>query len=325
LALHMKETMTNQASGSPVIVLLGPTACGKTEVAIDLAQRFAGEIISADSRQVYRYMDIGTAKPTAEQRALVPHHLIDVVDPDQDYNVAMFHAEQREATEAILARGKVPFLVGGSGLYLAAAMGELQLPLVGPDGDFRAAMQKEAEEAGPEALHRRLAQVDPVAAARLHPNDLLRVIRALEVHHLTGLPLSAFPRTPKDERAASFRFLRIGLTAPRDVLYERRNRRVDRMMELGLLDEVKGLLASGYHLGLKSMNSLGYRELGAYLEGRVSLDEAVETFKRSTRRFAKRQMTWFRKTPDVRWFDVTVSSFMQQITRNMDSSVPGSC
>lgn len=299
------------------MVLLGPTATGKSQLAVEMALRFKGEIVSADSRQVYRYMDIGTAKPTPQQRALVPHHLLDVVDPDEDYNVARYKEEATKAIEAILARGKLPFLVGGSGLYLAAVMGELDLPIVGPDAQLRASLEREAEQGGGELLHQRLAVVDPEAAVRLHPHDLHRVIRALEVHHLTGLPLSAFSRKEGGPREPRFRFLRIGLTAPREVLYQRIDRRVEQMMKQGLSEEVKGLLARGYHLGLKSMDSLGYRELGAHLDGRITLDEAVETFKRNTRRFAKRQLTWFRRTPEVHWFDITEKSFDKAVERKI--------
>jgi tRNA dimethylallyltransferase len=305
-----------------VVVILGPTATGKSELAVELALRFGGEIVSADSRQVYRHMDIGTAKPTLEQQALVPHHLIDVVDPDEDYDVARYQREALEAIKAVPARGKLPFLVGGSGLYLAAAMGELDLPIVGADAELRRRLEKEAAEQGGEALHQRLAEVDPETAARLHPNDLQRVIRALEVHYLTGLPLSAFRREKGAARhcePSPVRFLRIGLTAPREALYRRIEQRVEKMMAQGFLDEVSALLARGYHLGLKSMDSLGYKELGAHLEGRMELDEAVETFKRNTRRFAKRQLTWFRKTPEVNWFDITADSFVPDIRQEIES------
>ena len=314
--------MTPAPDNALAVVILGPTATGKSQLAVEMTRRFDGEIVSADSRQVYQYMDIGTAKPTADQRAGVPHHLIDVVDPDEDYNVARYQREATQALEAILSRGRLPFLVGGSGLYLAAAMGELDLPIVGRDAQFRACLEKEAEERGREALHRRLAEVDPASAARLHPNDLVRVIRALEVHHLTGMPRSAFLRERGERRDAPFRFLRIGLTAPRQALYRRIDQRVEKMMEAGLLEEVSGLLARGYHLGLKSLDSLGYRELGAHLEGGTSLEEAVETLKRNTRRFAKRQLTWFRKTPGVKWFDITEPSFATAVAREIESSLP---
>jgi len=300
-----------------VISLLGPTATGKSSLAVDLALRFDGEIVSADSRQVYRCMDVGTAKPTPEQRAAVPHHLLDVVDPDEDYNVARYQADASAAIEDILSRRKMPFLVGGSGLYLAAVMGELDLPIVGPDENFRAQLEKEAREGGAEHLHRRLAEVDPAAAERIHPNNLRRVIRALEVHHFTGLPFSSFSRR---NAPTPFRFLKIGLTAPREVLYQRIDRRVEEMMKRGLLEEVSQLLARGYTPSLKSMESLGYRELCAHLNGEISLEEAVQTFKRNTRRFAKRQFTWFRKTPDVHWFDITAPSLAASISETIKSN-----
>lgn len=285
----------------PLVVICGPTASGKTALALDLAQRYDAEIVSADSRQVYRGMDIGTAKASAEERARVPHHLLDVVDPDQDFTVADFTRLAREAIAGIHGRGRLPLVVGGTGLYLQALAGGL-LAAPGEDEELRRKWLAREDAEGEGTLHRLLLEVDPPLAERLHPRDRLRIVRALEVFSLTGRRLSslqeehAFAETP-------YRLFRIGLAPARDVLYGVIDRRVEAMMAAGLLDEVRGLLSRGYDPGLKSMQTIGYRECLRHLQGELSLAEAVALIQRDTRRYAKRQFTWFNRDETINWVD----------------------
>ncbi len=283
-----------------VVVITGPTAVGKSGLALELAQLFNAEIISADSMQVYRQMDIGTAKPSKAARASVKHHLIDVVNPDEDYNVAMFTADAHAAVERIIADGKAVFIVGGTGLYIKSL---LQGLFAGPGHDFvvRQRLLKEALDNGAEALFERLKDVDPKAAASIHPNNLRRVIRALEVSEVSGRPITDFQHE-HGFGGEPFDDLRIALQSERDALYSAIDRRVDRMMEHGLADEARQLNAMGYAWDLKPMCGLGYKEMGEYLRSERPLDEAVELIKRNTRHYAKRQMTWFRKDASLKWF-----------------------
>jgi tRNA dimethylallyltransferase len=289
----------------PLVVIVGPTAVGKTRLALRLAQEFDGEIISADSRQVYRGMDIGTAKPTLEERARVPHHLIDVVAPDELFTLAQY---QELAYDAIadVARGKFPFLVGGTGQYVRAVVEGWGIPRVPPNEELRAELYRQVEIEGEEALHARLREVDPVAAERIDPRNVRRVVRALEVYLKTGQPISELQR----KKPPPYRILQLGLTMERQELYRRIDERVDRMIEKGLVEEVRGLVERGYGYDLPSMSGLGYQQIGMYLRGKVSLEEAVQLIKRHTRRFVRHQYNWFRLDDDVptklafRWFDV---------------------
>lgn len=284
----------------PLIVIVGPTAVGKTSIALRLAQDFAGEIVSADSRQIYRGMDIGTSKPTFEEMARVPHHLIDVVDPDEDYHVAQFQAAAYTAITAIHARSRVPFLVGGTGQYVYAVVEGWQIPPVPPQPDFRERLYAEAEEQSAEHLHRRLAEIDPEAAGRIHPNNVRRVIRALEVYEATGRPISHW----QQKHPPPYRILQIGLTMDRPALYHRIDTRVDQMIAAGLVDEVRNLLDRGYTFDLPAMSSLGYAEFQAYFEGQATLDEVVQAIKHATHRFVRHQYNWFSEdAPDIHWFD----------------------
>jgi tRNA dimethylallyltransferase len=282
-----------------VIVICGPTAVGKTMAAIGLARRLDAEIVSADSMQVYRFMDIGTAKPTVAERAAVPHHLIDIVDPDEPFDAARYAALARQRVYDLHRRGRPALVVGGTGLYVKALLHGL-FRADARDPDIRRRLRRDADALGGPALHARLAACDPQAAARLHPNDTLRIVRALEVIAVTGQPISqlqarhGFADAPLDA-------LKIGLTMERGALYERIDRRVDAMLAAGFEDEVRGLLARGYGPELKSMQSIGYSHLAALIAGRVSRDECVRTLKRDTRRYAKRQMTWFRADPAITW------------------------
>jgi tRNA dimethylallyltransferase len=284
-----------------LVVICGPTAVGKTGVGIAVAGALNGEVISADSMQVYRGMNIGTAKPTAVERAAVPHHLLDVVEPDEPFDAARFTRLARPLVRSLHAAGKVPVVVGGTGLYIKALLSGLFR--AGPvDPEVRRRLAAEMEAAGAPALHARLREVDPETAARLHPNDRVRILRALEVHASVGCPLSALQREHRF-RDAPFAALKIGLTLERGALYERIDRRVDAMVADGLEEEVRGLMARGYGPGLKSMQSIGYSHMAACIAGTVDRTECLRTLKRDTRRFAKRQMTWFRADPEVVWLD----------------------
>ena len=278
-----------------LLVIVGPTAVGKTALAIDLAQSLEGEIVSADSRQIYRGMDIGTAKPTRQEQSRAPHHLIDIVAPDEPYTLAQFQSDAYAAIDDILARGKLPLLVGGTGLYVRAVVEGLRIPRVPPNEKLRAQL---AAQDGL-ALYERLRELDPDAAARIDPRNIRRTVRALEVCLTTGRRFSELGRASPPP----YRITQIGLTMNRSELYARIDARVERMMEQGLVAEVEALVRQGYGWNLPSMSGLGYREMGAYLRGEVQLDEAVMNIKRNTRDFVRRQYTWFRlKDERIRWF-----------------------
>ncbi|MFY9705779.1 MAG: tRNA (adenosine(37)-N6)-dimethylallyltransferase MiaA [Desulfobacterales bacterium] len=287
------------SSKPPVLVICGPTGIGKTTAAIAAAETFGGEVISADSLQVYRFMDIGTAKPTAEERARAPHHLIDVVDPDDEFDAARFSQAAREIALAMDRRGAVPIVAGGTGLYIKAMLYGL-FRAKPPDSLTRQRLRQEAAEVGSEVLHRRLAVIDAQAADRIHPHDTFRIVRALETATATGEPITDHHRR-HGFRESFFRVMKIGLEMDRQALYDRIDRRVDAMIDAGLLDEVRGLLSRGYGGDLKSMQSLGYRHMVAFTSGRLTWEEAVRTLKRDTRRFAKRQLTWFRADKEIVW------------------------
>jgi tRNA dimethylallyltransferase len=283
-------------------VLLGPTAVGKTKLSIELARDLSCEIISGDSMQVYRGMDIGTAKITKEEMSGIPHHLIDVLDPDEPFSVALFQEWCRKLIPEITERGHLPFIVGGTGLYIESVCYEFQFTEAGADEEFRARQQAFAETYGVQALHAKLAEVDPKSAGRLHPNDVRRVIRALEIFHITGETLSS--QLEKQQKQSPYELCLIGLTMDRQMLYKRIERRIDEMLRLGLVDEVRGLLRKGYSRDAVSMQGLGYKEIVEHLVDGVPLEAAVEKLKRDTRRFAKRQLSWFRHMKDINWIDV---------------------
>ncbi|MFQ5575693.1 MAG: tRNA (adenosine(37)-N6)-dimethylallyltransferase MiaA [Anaerolineae bacterium] len=286
------------ADHPPLITIVGPTGVGKTALAIAVARAFSGRIISADSRQIYRLMDIGTAKPTPQELAAAPHHLVDIVPPDYVLTLAEFQERAYAAINLAHAEGALPLLVGGTGQWVWAVVEGWGVPRVPPDP----AQCAELAADGPAALHARLAAVDPAAAANIDPRNVRRVIRALEVYHKTGQPISRLQR----KSPPPYRILLTGLTMPREQLYRRIDARIDRMMEQGLLAEVQSLLAQGYSLRLPSMSGLGYRQLGQYLAGAVTLDEAVAQIKKETRRFIRQQYNWFRPADDrIRWVDVS--------------------
>ena len=284
-----------------VIAVAGPTASGKSDLGLALARRLGGEIVCMDSMQIYRRMDIGTAKPTAQERALLPHHMLDVADPTEAYAVADYAVAAERVIAEILSRGRVPILVGGTGLYLKALMDGLSLGGAGGDERLRAELNALADEpGGKERLHARLAAVDPETAARLHPNDRRRVIRAIEVYEQTGVPMSRQNHAAQDR---PFRVLPLALDWPRDLLYARLEARVHRMMEMGLLSEVRALLESGVPPAAQSMQGIGYKELIPVVMGQGDVDRAVWEIIVHTRHYAKRQGTWLRAEPRCVWLD----------------------
>ena len=285
----------------PVVVVCGPTGIGKTAAAIEIALRFNGEIVGADAMQVYRRMEIGTATPTVREQSQVRHHLIDVVEPDEPFDASRYCETARQVVAGLHSRGVLPVVAGGTGLYIKALLyGMFQAQP--PDPRVRRRLQDEAEQSGSEAMHRRLAEIDPEAARRIHPNDTFRIVRALETLEVTGETISAHQHRHRFQDSPYRTFI-IGLHMDRDALYERINARVDVMLQAGFKEEVRGLLAAGFSPGLKSMQSLGYRHMIAYLDGDLQWAEAVRTMKRDHRRYAKRQLTWFRVTPEITWTD----------------------
>ena len=285
------------------IVIVGPTAVGKTAAALTLAQQISAEIVNADSMQVYQGMDIGTAKPTPDEQVQVPFHLLDIVTPDVQFTVSEWKVQAEKAIVGIAARGKRAIICGGTGLYIRALLDDWTLAETPANLDIRRRLERENAEQGSAALHTHLSEVDPTTAARLHPNDALRIIRALEVFETTGTPISVYQAENK-RNAEPRNALRIGLTLPRERLYARINERVDAMLSAGLENEVRGLLAAGYAPNLSSMQSLGYKELCSYLNGEKDADATAASIKQNTRRYAKRQMTWFRADPLLQWLDV---------------------
>jgi tRNA dimethylallyltransferase len=273
-----------------LVVILGPTAVGKTGLAIDLAMALDGEIVSADSRQVYRFMDIGTAKPTAEQRALVPHHLLDVVNPDENLSVSLYQAMAYEAIDAIQARGCIPFLVGGTGQYITAVTEGWNIPEIPPNPILRAELEVFARNEGRDALLQRLAQLDPATAQTIDPHNIRRVVRAIEVSVESGQPFSEL----QQKHPPPYTILEYGLTMAREALYKQADQRVDQMMKQGFLDEVRRLLDMGFDRSLPSTSGLGYAQLAGHILDHVPLDHAIANTKHATHDFIRRQYTWFR-------------------------------
>jgi tRNA dimethylallyltransferase len=307
------------SSQKPILIIAGPTAVGKTDASLLLAQEWGAEIVSADSMQVYRGMDIGTAKPTREQRALVYHHLIDVADPAQPYSVGDYYRDARSAIGAIIASGGVPIVVGGTGLYIRALMKGL---FHGPPADLelRERLLMREMEGGEGSLYADLVGVDPEAAIKIHPNDLRRTVRALEVHQLKERKMSECQKEHAfQDRPFPFRLL--FLVRSRSELYPRIEARVDRMIAEGLEDEVKGLLLKGLGSGLVSMQALGYSHFIDYFNGRTGYEETIALLKRDTKRFAKRQFTWFRREPEAQWIDITGLDDPREIAARIKKSI----
>lgn len=284
----------------PLIVLTGPTAVGKTKLSIALAKAVNGEIISADSMQVYKYMDIGSAKIREEEMQGIRHYLVDELLPEEEFHIVRFQQMAKTAMEEIYAKGKIPILVGGTGFYIQAVTRDIDFTEAEQDDGYRKELEALASEKGNEYLHRMLEKVDPKSAEEIHANNVKRVIRALEFYHQNHTPISSHNQEQK-EHTSPYNLVYFVLNAPRELLYERIDKRVDEMLEEGLVDEVRRLKEMGYHKGMVSMQGLGYKEILSYLEGEYPLEEAVRILKRDTRHFAKRQLTWFRREPEVTW------------------------
>jgi tRNA dimethylallyltransferase len=284
-----------------LVAIIGPTGTGKSRLAFHLAQDFNAEIVNADSRQVYRYLDIGTAKPTPEELSVVPHHLIDIISPNEDFSLAQYQQLAFKAIESIQQRGRLPLLVGGSGLYVWAVLEGWQIPKVPPDVDFRQRLEKQAAEFGIDRLYQELVSVDPVTARGIDPRNARRVIRALEISRHVRVPVPEI----RGKRASLYDSLIIGLTADRTELYRRTDARVDEMIGRGLVDEVRRLVDTGYRFDLPAMTGIGYKQVGMYLEGELDLAQAIEKIKVETHRLARQQYNWFRlKDERIHWLDI---------------------
>lgn len=289
-----------------VIVIIGPTAVGKTRLSVELAKRVNGEIISGDSMQIYKEMDIGTAKVSKEEMQGVPHYLIDVKEPTESYSVAEFQREVRELIDRISKKGCIPIIAGGTGLYIQSVLYDYQFSDTGKDEEIRLRLEKQVEEEGMEIVYEELRRIDPVSAENIHPNNVRRVIRALEVFHSTGKTMAEYQESQEQELLYDVAF--VGLTMDRETLYDRINLRVDLMVEQGLIDEVESLYKKGIR-DCQSIQAIGYKELYGYFDGKLSMEQAIAALKQNSRRYAKRQLTWFRNKMDVTWFDMTDADF----------------
>lgn len=283
-----------------LVILTGPTAVGKTKLSIELAKRIGGEIISADSAQVYKYMDIGSAKIRPEEMEGIPHYLVDELEPSEEFNVVVFQQKTKKYMQEIYERGHIPILVGGTGFYIQAVLYDIQFSVDDDNHQIREELEKQAAEMGAEYLHEELRKIDPASAEAIHANNVKRVIRALEYYKLTGQKISEHNEEQR-QNESPYDFSYFVLNDHRELLYERIDQRVDEMISEGLVEEVKGLKEMGYDRSYVSMQALGYKEIFSYLEGEISLDEAVYIIKRDTRHFAKRQITWFKREKEVTW------------------------
>jgi tRNA dimethylallyltransferase len=308
-------TPEDQAFKIPLVVILGPTAVGKTEIAIQLAERFDGEIVSADSRLFYRGMDIGTAKPTIQERSRVPHHLIDVANPDEIWNLALFQLEANKAIHRIYENHHLPFLVGGTGQFLRSIIEGWKIPSVEPNPRLREVLSRWSNRVGPAKLHSKLSALDPQAANSIDPTNVRRTVRALEVILSTGKRFS-------DQKSRGYRLydpLLLGLTLPRVELYQRIDERITRMINSGFIDEVRRLLDLGYSPDLPTLSAIGYGEIVVYIQGKITLDEAILLIKRRTRTFVRRQANWFKENdPDIHWFQMAKDT-MQVMEKLIDN------
>ena len=296
-----------------IIAVAGPTASGKTALAIEIARKFNGEVVSCDSMQIYKFMDIGTAKPDKSEQEAVRHHMIDIVHPTERCSVADFVKLARECIEDVIGRGKLPVLAGDTGLYMDSVLENIVFEDFGSDPEFRAEMQKLADTEGADSIHHLLAEKDPVAAEKIHPNNVRRVIRALEVCRLTGKTFTQV--NLESRREPVYDALILGIDADREVLYERINKRVDKMMDDGLLEEVQSIRDMGIGRDTTAMQAIGYKEILEFLEGTATLEEAVEKIKMESRRYAKRQMTWFRRNDKIQWVSTESPDYMAIVTK----------
>ena len=296
----------------PLVVITGPTAVGKSEIAVELALKFNGEIISADSVQLYKYFNIGAAKLTKEEQKGIPHHLFDILEPDQPFSVAEYQKLARKKIQEINERGKLPFLVGGTGLYIQSVIDPYEFPETTGHEEIRKKLRKIWSQGGKEELYQRLQKIDPDAAKRIHPNDFRRISRALEVYYLTGKTISSYIRKRKK---SLYNLAMIGLTRQRSELYQRIEARVDKMFADGLIEEVKSILEMGYDPKIKPLQSLGYKQVVEYLMGECDQAEAIASTKKATRNYAKRQLTWFRRADRIRWFSLSEERTEQLLKR----------
>lgn len=303
-----------------LIVIIGPTGVGKTKLSIELAKRFSCEIISGDSMQVYKTMDIGTAKITKEEMNGVPHHLINIKEPTESFSVAEFQQLVRNKITEITNKGKIPMIVGGTGLYIQSVLYDYQFPQAPSDEQFRQQMENTVVEKGKDWLYKQLAQKDPESAKRIHPNNIRRVIRALEVFHCTGKTMSEYEKA--DKPSLLYETALIGLTMEREQLYERINNRVDEMITNGLVEEVKRLYDQSIR-DCQSIQAIGYKELYRYFDGEWTLEKAIEQLKQNSRRYAKRQYTWFRNKMDVQWYDVSKLQTNEKIIEETSRYIEG--
>jgi len=297
-----------------VIVIVGPTCSGKSNLALKLAEKLNTEIISADSRQFYKYLNIGTAKPATEDLLKVKHHFIDILKPDDEYNVSKFEVEAEKIIISLLSDGKIPIVAGGSGLYIRALIDGI-FNTADKDEEYRNGLNLKRKEYGNEFLYEELKKIDPESSSKMLPQNWKRVLRALEVYHTTGKPIWQHHQRQKEK--SKFIFHQFGLMWTRGVLYKNINKRVDDMINNGLVAEVEKILSSGYNKSLNSLNTVGYKEIIEFLEGNISLDRAVELIKRNTRHYAKRQLTWFRKDERINWFNINGFKELEQIERNI--------
>lgn len=301
----------------PLVIIAGPTASGKTKVSIELAKKIHGEIISGDSMQVYKYMNIGTAKPTKKEMNGVPHYMIDEIDPRKDFSVAIFQQKAKEYLKKIYDNNNIPIIVGGTGFYIQSVVYDINFMETDADVEYRNRIYELSRNKGNEYIHKMLDQVDPVSASSIHPNNIKRVIRALEYYHQTNEPISKHNEVERNKQSP-YNTAFFCLTMNRETLYNRIDKRVDIMIQSGLVDEVKSLLEAGYSSELISMQGLGYKELSLYFEGKISLEEAIYIIKRDTRHFAKRQLTWFRRQENPNWINVEEINFdIEKIVMNM--------
>ena len=296
----------------PLVVIAGPTAVGKSDIAVELALRFNGEIISADSVQLYKYFNIGAAKLTNEEQKGIPHHLFDILEPDQPFSVADYQKLARKKIQEINERGKLPFLVGGTGLYIQAVIDPFEFPETTGHEEIRKKLREIWSQGGKEELYQRLQKIDPDAAQRIHPNDFRRISRALEVYYLTGKTISSYISKRKK---SFYNLAMVGLTRKRTELYHRIEARVDKMFADGLVEEVKSILDMGYDPKIKPLQSLGYKQVVEYLMGDCDQAEAIASTKKATRNYAKRQLTWFRRDDRIRWFSLSEERTEQLLKR----------
>lgn len=310
-----KDGVKRLSNKEKLAVLIGPTAVGKTKLSIELAKRLNGKIISGDSMQIYRGMDIGTAKIKKEEMEGIPHYLIDIKDPDESFSVAEFQELVREKISEISSRGSLPMIVGGTGLYIQSVIYDYQFSDAPSDDEFRKKLEQKAAIKGNDALFQELKKIDPVSAEKIHPNNIRRVIRALEIYYCTGKTMSEYQR--KQDPKILYQTAIVGLTMERDQLYDRINKRVDMMIAEGLVEEAERFFRAGLR-NCQSIQAIGYKELYDYFDGRISLEEAVENLKQNSRRYAKRQLTWFRNKMNVEWFDMTGVDDSTKLAKKID-------